>query len=407
MADSVERHPEQTSGASGAGASLAPQPPSVAALFLAFLRLGCVSFGGPGMVAYIKRLAVARKRWLREDDFQQGVALCQAVPGATAMQCAAYVGLRARGLGGAVAAYLGFGLPAFLLMLVLSIAYQRAVGIHAVTSALIGLRALVVALVANGAWTFARSSVGRPRDAVMAAATGALFLIGGSPFLIVIGAGLAGALVLRSDAGTAHPEPGPRLGWRAWRAPAAVLAVAVVLVAVLLAADPRLATLGLVMMKVDAFAFGGGFASVPLMYHEVVEARGWLPAAVFLDGIALGQVTPGPIVITATFVGQQVAGTAGALVGTVCIFLPSLFVLVLAGPFFRRLRSSPIFAGVTHALVLSFVGLLASVTIHFAGATPWSLPSAAIAMLGLVALLLQVDVVWVVLAGGLVSAMAL
>jgi hypothetical protein len=85
---------------------------------------------------------------------------------------------------------------------------------------------------------------------------------------------------------------------------------------------------GLVMMKVDAFAFGGGFASVPLMYQEVVAARNWMPATAFMDGIALGQVTPGPIVITATFVGYQVAGLVGAAVGTVFIFLPSLLVLV-------------------------------------------------------------------------------
>jgi chromate transporter len=93
--------------------------------------------------------------------------------------------------------------------------------------------------------------------------------------------------------------------------------------------DRRLTTLGLVMMKVDLFAFGGGFASVPLMYQEVVGIRQWLPASVFMDGIALGQVTPGPIVITATFVGHQVAGLAGATVGTVFIFLPSLLMVVL------------------------------------------------------------------------------
>ncbi|MEW6754852.1 MAG: chromate transporter [Candidatus Latescibacterota bacterium] len=82
-------------------------------------------------------------------------------------------------------------------------------------------------------------------------------------------------------------------------------------------------------------AFGGGVASVPLMFREVVEARGWMPASAFLDGIALGQVTPGPIVVTATFVGQQVAGVAGAVVGTLCILLPSLVVVTLAAPWFE------------------------------------------------------------------------
>ena len=165
----------------------------------------------------------------------------------------------------------------------------------------------------------------------------------------------------------------------------------------------QLARLALVMMKVDVFAFGGGFASVPLMVREVVDVRHWAPANVLMDGIALGQVTPGPIVITATFVGHQVAGLSGAIVGTVCVFLPSLFAVVLVEPWFDRLRSSPLFRGTTQALVLSFVGLLASATVQFARLTPWNVPSAIIAALALTALLYKIDVLWVVLAGAVVS----
>jgi chromate transporter len=197
------------------------------------------------------------------------------------------------------------------------------------------------------------------------------------------------------------------MGWDAFRSPAMVLALAAVLVAALLVWDRRLASLGLIMMKVDIFAFGGGFASVPLMYREIVEARGWMPPAVFMDGIALGQITPGPIVITATFVGYQVSGVFGALVGTISIFLPSIFVVLLAAPWFRRLQSSAVFQGITRALVLSFVGLLASVTIQFARVTPWSIPAGVISGLALVALWLKVDVLWVVLAGAAVSALVL
>ncbi len=176
--------------------------PSSWELLVAFLRLGAVSFGGPAMVAYIKRLTVTRKGWLPVEDFQQGVALCQAVPGATAIQCAAYVGLRVRGLRGAVLAYVGFGLPAFLLMLSLSIAYQYAVQLEPVTSILAGLRALVVALVANATWVFGRSSVKSFREAMICLATAALFFLGGSPFLILVAAGLGGSLLLRGPVRT-------------------------------------------------------------------------------------------------------------------------------------------------------------------------------------------------------------
>jgi chromate transporter len=380
--------------------------PGLLSLFLSFLRLGAVSFGGPAMVAYIKRLAVTRKGWLREDDFQQGVALCQAVPGATAMQCAAYVGLRARCLPGAVVAYVGFGLPAFLLMLSLSIAYQHVGQTPAVVSILAGLRALVVALVANAAWTFGRSSVKGLREAAIALATAVLFFLGGSPFLIVVAAGLAGALLLRTPSlATRTQAPRQTAAWRSLRSPALVLGIGSALVGSLYVLDRQLAALSLVMMKVDVFAFGGGFSSVPLMFREVVHARGWIPASVFMDGIALGQVTPGPIVITATFVGHQLAGLVGAVVGTVSVFLPSLFVLILAEPWFLRFRSVPVFQGATHGLVLSFVGLLASVTVQFARLTPWSAPAVVIATLGLAALVFGIDVLWVVLGGAVASAL--
>lgn len=381
-------------------------PPRLTDLFLSFLRLGCVSFGGPAMVAYIKRLAVTRMKWLPEEEFQHGVALCQAVPGATAMQCAAYVGLRTRGLGGAVASYVGFGLPAFVLMLSLSIAYQHAVQLHAVTSMLTGLRAIVVALVANSAWTFAKSSVKRVREGAFCLATAVLFFLGFNPFLIVVAAGLFGSLLLRVKP-QREGSAGRVSALRALRSPAFVAAFGLALLGALLLIDKKVLTLALVMMKVDAFAFGGGFASVPLMFQEVVGARKWVPANVFMDGIALGQVTPGPIVITATFVGHQVAGVAGAVVGTVFIFLPSLFVLVLADPWFRKLRSSDLFQGASRALVLSFVGLLVSVAIQFARLTSWTAASVVIAGLALVALLRKVDVHWVVLAGAVVSAFVL
>jgi len=172
-----------------------------------------------------------------------------------------------------------------------------------------------------------------------------------------------GSLLLRQPAhATGTGTSAPRLGWRSLRPPALVLGVGAAFIGALLVLDRPLAALGLAMMKVDLFAFGGGFSSVPLMFREMVDARAWLPAAVFMDGIALGQVTPGPIVITATFVGHQVAGIAGAVVGTACIFWPSFFAVVLVEPWFRWLHASVLFQGASRGIVLSFVGLLASVT---------------------------------------------
>jgi chromate transporter len=356
------------------------------------------------MVAYIERLAVSERRWLSAEDFRQGVALCQALPGATAMQCAAYVGLRARRWGGAVAAYAGFGFPSFLMMLVLSVVYHRMAGVEVVTLVLSGLRALVVALVAYATWTFGRTSIKSFRHAAIVLIAAAAFWLGGSPFLIVLGAGLVGAVLFKTRPDVSQPapsrEPAGRLFW-----PAAIfLILAGGMTAGLLLFNTRLAELGLIMMRVDLFAFGGGFASVPLLYREIVNIHGWLPSHVFMDGIALGQVTPGPIVITATFVGYQIAGISGALVGTFSIFLPSIFVVLLAEPWFRRFRSSPILGGITQALVLSFVGLLASVTIRFGQAVTWKRPLILLALISFAALVRKASVVWVVLAGAIASA---
>jgi len=136
------------------GASMPADPPRsgeseqvpLSSLFLAFLRLGVTAFGGPAMVAYIRDLAVGKKRWLSEESFRDGTALCQSIPGATAMQTAAYVGLRVRGVRGALATFVGFGLPAFLLMLGLSRIYEVSRNIHLVASAFGGLQVMVVAL---------------------------------------------------------------------------------------------------------------------------------------------------------------------------------------------------------------------------------------------------------------------
>jgi len=355
------------------------------------------------MVAYIERLAVRDKDWISGEDFQQGVALCQALPGATAMQCAAYVGLKARGPSGAVAAYAGFGLPAFVLMLVLSAAYRTTAGTGVFVSAMTGLRVLVVALAANATLSFGRSSLKRLRDGVFAILAAGAFLLKANPFLIVLLAGAAGAVLLKDPARVSGNEAASRVGWKPFRNPAACLAFAAVFIGCLILFNQRLAALGFVMMKVDLFAFGGGFASVPLLFHEIVDVRGWLSSGVFMDGIALGQVTPGPIVITATFVGFQIAGFMGAVVGTISIFLPSIFIVVLAEPWFRRFQSSAVFRGASRALILSFVGLLASVTIQFARSVPWGIPSILIGTFAFAALVRKINVLWVVLAAGLVS----
>jgi chromate transporter len=142
---------------------------------------------------------------------------------------------------------------------------------------------------------------------------------------------------------------------------------------------------------------------VPLMFHEVVDVRSWIDESTFLDGIILGQVTPGPIVITATFVGYLIQGPIGSIIATLSIFLPSFIVLVCVVPYFDKLQKSSYFNKVIIGILCSFVGLLLAVTMRFAWNLNWDIAHILLATAGFVILLLKVDILWVVLAGAAAS----
>lgn len=383
-----------------------PPPPSV---FLTFLRLGLTAFGGPAMVSYIRDLAVKRKQWLSQATFEDGTALCQSIPGATAMQAAAYVGLRASGPLGALTAFVGFGLPAFVLMVALSAAYQAGHDLRPVLAAFDGLQVIVIAIIANAALNFGRGSIKNWRDAVLAAAAATFLVFHGNPILaIVASAALSVLLYRRVNLPTKPAHAGGLRGVRRAFAFAGILAsLAVIGLAALFLLDRRLFDLATLMLKVDIFAFGGGFASVPVMLHEVVNVRGWLVSKTFMDGIALGQVTPGPIVITATFVGYQLAGVLGAVVGTIAVFTPSFLILLVTVPYFDRLQHSLWFRRALRGVLASFVGLLAAVAVTFGVAVSWSIPAILIAAAAFAALRFKVDILWVVLVGAAVSVFVL
>jgi chromate transporter len=162
-----------------------PSPPLLT-IFAQFLRLGLTAFGGPAMVAYIRTLAVEREQWLDDAAFKSGVSLCQTLPGATAMQVAAYTGLKVRGLAGAIAAFTGFGLPAFVFMMLLSALYFQTSTLPPVVSIFRGLAVIIVAIIATATVTFARASLKRWVHAVIAGVAAVLFLVGVHPILVAV-----------------------------------------------------------------------------------------------------------------------------------------------------------------------------------------------------------------------------
>jgi chromate transporter len=368
--------------------------------------MGATAFGGPAMIPYIRKRVVGEKKWLDPESFQDGVALCQAIPGATVMQMAAYIGLTLRGVRGAIFSFVGFGLPAFILMAALSMAYARTHSLPAVSSIFNGLQVVIVAVMANATVVFGRTSVTHWKDGIIVAVAAGLFGYTANPVFIVALSALLGML-LNSGPNAA------RIAVHAGRMKRTTLSLLILLVVfgacfvLLFMLRNELFQLAILMSKIDLLAFGGAFGSVPLMFHEIVETRDWMDAPTFLNGIVLGQLTPGPIVITATFVGYLLHGIPGAVVATLAVFSPSFIILIGIAPWFDRLRASPWFTRAIRGILCSFVGLLFAVTIRFALNVQWGWPQVVIAAGALLALLFKADLLWVILAGAAISAFAL
>jgi chromate transporter len=376
--------------------------PKTAGLFRAFLRLGLTAFGGPATIAYIREMAVERKRWLDDASFRDGVALCQAIPGATAMQTAAYVGLRLHGLAGAAASFTGFGLPAFTMMMALSALYVRGHELPLAVSAFAGLGALVVAIVANATVSFGARTLQKRQGWLIALAAAGSFGLGTNPLAVILFAALLGLILFKAQRLPAGSAAAPRKLYSS-RSFTGLLVLTGATLTLLFIADPRLFKLAALMAKIDVSAFGGGFASVPIMFHEIVDVRHWLDGPTLLNGIALGQVTPGPIVITATFIGYLLSGPLGGIVATMSVFLPSFLVVVGVAPYYDRLRLSGHFQRAIEGILCSFVGLLFSVTVRLAMNVSWDVIRMMLAVAAFVALRFKVNILWVVLIGTIIS----
>ena len=379
-------------------------PPSIFRLLVSFLRLGLTAFGGPSMVSYIRKLAVEERHWLTSESFNSGVALCQIIPGATAMQSAAYVGLKTRGVAGAAATFIGFGLPAFFLMSVLAGIYKLVINLPITTFMFSCLQAIIIAIIANATVSFGKNTLKEWKSILITFISVALFALQVNPIIIIVLSACEGIVLgLKSKTGKSASSLGDKMK-STLRPVLIILSFYAVLLLILFFLNRSMFVLSTLMFRIDLFAFGGGFASVPLMYHEIVEVRHLLGSQAFMNGIALGQVTPGPIVITATFVGYLIAGPFGGIVGTISIFLPSFMMVVGVTPFFDRLRDQKYFNETMMGILSSFVGLLFVVTVRFAMDVHWGLAQVSLGVAALIALLFGTDILYVVLAGVAMSA---
>jgi len=360
------------------------------------------------MIAYIRTMAVEKKHWLDAETFSDGVALCQMIPGATAMQIAAYVGLKTRGVIGASASFIGFGLPAFVLMMAFAALYTYTHNLSVAVSVFSGLQAIIVAIIANATLSFGKMTLKDWKSFAIAGSAAALFGLNVNPIFVIFLAAVAGLLLIKPKQPNLHRPTSSSAQTLTYTKPLLlIVSVSAIGFLLLFLFNPPLFDLAILLFRIDLLAFGGGFSSLPLMLHEIVEARHWIDSETFMNGIVLGQVTPGPIVITATFIGYLLGGPLGGVIATISIFLPSFMLVIGISPYFDRLRAAPSFNKIVGGVLYSFVGILLTVTIRFASNVYWDLSHLLLVSSALVALLLKVDILWVVVIGSIISVIML
>jgi len=345
-----------------------------------FLGLGTWGFGGPiATVGYLQRDLVERRRWISRTDFLDGVALGQAMPGPLAAQVVMWVGfLRAR-TWGALAASAAFIAPSFALVLAVAVVYAKYQGLAVVQALFHGIAPAVMAIIAVAAYKLARLTNRKDlRLWAISLILGILTAVTGAEIALLF---LAAGLLM-----TALDAP-PRWLRRPDRAlsvnlPAAGLIAKALTVT---AGSGTLLALGWFFLKAGAFIFGSGLAIVPFLREGAVEQHHWLTQTQFLDAVAMGLITPGPVVITATFIGYLAAGWQGAIIATVAIFTPIFLGVVVPGPWFIRHRDNKQIKAFVTGATAAAAGAIAGAVIVLSRQTitDWTGVAIAAAALGL------------------------
>jgi chromate transporter len=340
-----------------------------------FLGLGTWGFGGPiATVGYMQRDLVEQRRWLGRGEFLNGVALGQTMPGPLAAQVVMWVGYLQAGALGALATAIPFILPSFVLVLGVAVVYVQYQGLGVIQSLFYGIAPAVMAVLAVAAVKLARLTDGTDaRLWVISAATLIVTAVTGAEIAVLF---LAAGLVMMVW------EAPPRFLRRGDRT-AILLPSAAPGLLLGSATGGTLLALGLFFLKAGAFIFGSGLAIVPFLREGVVVQHHWLTAREFLDAVAIGLITPGPVVITAAFIGYLVGGFAGAGVATVAIFLPIYFGVVIPGRWFIRHKDSPRVQGFVKGATAAAAGAIGGATIVLAKGAIVDWPTAGIALVAL------------------------
>jgi chromate transporter len=382
---------------------------SLLTIALAYLRIGATAFGF-AILQQLKTLAIGRG-WMTEEELNEGLALVQLYPGPMMVDLTAYIGYKLRGIPGALIATMGFILPSFILMLALSALYFAVGSLPWVHALFLGLEALVIGVIANVTLDLGARNIQGRAQAMIALMAFVALLFKANAVLIVLIALALGALLIHPEARSTQAKPTAHAshGTPPWRGIGIVVAVVLAVVAFAWSLQSEVGAMGLVFFKIGSVAFGNGTTIIPLIQADVVDANHWLTLNQFADGIALGQVTPGPFLITATFVGYKMGGVFGAALATFAMFSPSFAMTLFFTEIFTRIQNLQVIRGALAGVLASFVGLLAVVLLQLGGValtTPAAMTLAAAAFVAV--RFFRLDVVWVFV-GGLVlwAAMAM
>jgi len=356
---------------------------------LLFLRLGCVAFGGPAAhIAMMEDEVVRRRGWLTREEFLDLLGATNLIPGPNSTEMAIHIGHRRAGWPGLVVAGACFILPATLMVAALAWGYVRFGRLPAVAGILYGLKPVMIAILVQALWLLGRTAIKSRGLAVLALAALAASLLHVHELVVLLAAG-AVALAVR---------------WR--RVPAAAALVPGLAVAAA-ASSPGVISVFLIFAKIGSLLYGSGYVLIAFLRADLVERLGWLSAGQLLDAVAVGQITPGPVSTTATFVGYLVAGWAGAAAATLGIFLPAFLFVAASGPLVPRLRRSPRAGAFLDGVNVASLALMAAVAYPLGRAALVDLWTLGIATAAAVLLLLvRVSSVWVVALGALVGVLA-
>ena len=361
-------------------------------LALLFLRLGATAFGGPAAhIAMMQDEVVRRRKWLTEERFLDLLGATNLIPGPNSTEMAIHIGWERRRWAGLVVAGVAFILPAMLITGALGWAYVRFGTVPAAVWLLYGVKPVILGVVLQAIWTLAPKAARTTRLRVLAALAAILAAVGVNELAVLFGAGAAAVIAARL-ANPSKPGSGNKLHQIAPVIPVAA--------GVAGASAITLPGLFWIFFKIGSVLFGSGYVLLAFLRADLVERLGWLTEAQLIDAIAVGQVTPGPVFTTATFIGYVLAGPSGALVATAGIFLPAFVFVALSGPLVPRLRASSTAGAFLDGVNVASLALMTVVTIQLGYAALIDVPTVVLALVAAVLLVrFKLNATWLVLGG--------